>query len=82
MRWKPAKDKQLENLAGLPMHILARQIGTTEGGVEQHARVLGISLDPKDGNAEGCRQRWKLRMPEMKEALRRDLLRLGLIEKR
>ncbi len=80
MRWIPAKDKQLEDLAGLPLHILAQQIGTTEIGVTRHAMMLGISLDPRDGNAEGCRQRWKLRMPEMKKALRRDLLRFGLIE--
>ncbi len=77
MRWTSQKDDRLALLAGLPLHLLAREIGTSEVAVRKRAEIIGISVKRGDGGAEGCRERWRLRMPEMKEALRREMARFA-----
>jgi hypothetical protein len=76
--WTPERDDKLTLLAGLPLHLLAKELGTTEVAIRHRASILGISLEPGNGPSGGCRERWRLRLPTMKDALRRDIKRLGL----
>ena len=76
MRWTAQKDDRLALLAGLPVDLLAKDLGTTGPGVKQRASILGISLVLGEGSPEGVRERWRLRLPRMKKELRDTLARL------
>jgi len=62
--------------AGLSMATVAKSLGRSRSAVGRAARRLGVGFGRvtfKRDVDDGLRERWLALLPEMKEALRRDI---------